>query len=103
MRTSLSARNATLGLYLAAALSLTAARPAPPPAPPPAAAPTTPAAVTPAAQVVGRGWLERAACLTCAGVILGAGGASVAGLVLLAAAAPEAVGSCGAVCVLAFG
>lgn len=64
------------------------------------AVPTT--SSTPA-DAVGRGWLERATCLGCAGIILGVGGGSVAGLVILAGVFPEAVIGCGAVCVLAFG
>lgn len=54
-----------------------------------------------ASSVTGRG-PEEVACLLCSGVILGAGAASVFGLITVAGIFPEPVIACAAACVIAF-
>lgn len=47
--------------------------------------------------------IARAGCVLCVGGILFAGGASIVGLIALAAAAPVATGACAFVCTLGYG
>ena len=47
--------------------------------------------------------LARTGCILCVSGILFAGGASIAGLIALAAAAPIAAGACAFVCTLGYG
>lgn len=72
-----------------------------------AAVPATPAAPAAAVQtdvagVEGQGLLAKAACIGCMAGILAAGGSSIIGLVVIAAAFPEAVALCGFGCAVAF-
>lgn len=75
----------------------------------------TPAEIT-TAKLLGQGAVEldifaveggqalaRAGCILCVGGILFGGGASIVGLIALAAAAPFATGACAFVCTLGYG
>ena len=63
-----------------------------------AAAPTT----DDVAQVVGRGLLDRALCLGCAAAIVGVGGLTWGGIVMLASLNPDVIGACAYQCYRAF-
>lgn len=69
-----------------------------------ASAPGATSSATPAApeDVNGTGRFETNMCIVCAAAVLGLGGATVAGLFFLAAALPEAIGGCTAICAIAF-
>ena len=54
-------------------------------------------------EVVGSGWLETALCIGCVAVIGAAGGGTIAGVLVVAAIAPEAIAGCALGCMLAFG
>jgi hypothetical protein len=59
----------------------------------------------PAAEVeslLGAGIVDKVACLGCAAVLLGGGGATLGGLLLEATFFPEAFGACAYTCVVAF-
>lgn len=122
MSSTLSIRGATLSLFLVSSGALASERSAVAPRPTPAAlatgsAPTSPSAtptttrtaaaprgVTTAspADAVGRGPWEKAGCLGCAALIIGAGGTTLLGVAIIASAFPEAVVGCGALCIYAF-
>lgn len=56
----------------------------------------------PAVESVGRGRLERAACIGCAITVVAAGGATWGGLAILAGMFPEPILACGFICVVAW-
>lgn len=53
-------------------------------------------------DVRGSGMRERFACVLCAGVFLGIGGASLGGAVLVSIQYPQFVAACGTTCAMAF-
>lgn len=53
-------------------------------------------------SLVGAGISDKVACLGCAAVLLGGGGATLGGLLLEATFFPEAFGACAYTCIVAF-
>jgi len=69
----------------------------------PGNAPTAEASPVPVGQLTGGSIWTRAACLGCAALLFGAGGATIGGVVIEAMLFPDAFGACGVICLEAFG
>ncbi len=87
-----------LALFAASFLGL---RPPVPSGADPGVTPATVEAVVGDA-IEGRGLRDRIGCVLCVGTIVGVGGGSIGGVLVLTAFFPETVAACGVLCILAF-
>ncbi len=68
----------------------------------PSGIPPHAAAPTPVAALSGGSIWTKAACLGCAALLFGVGGATIGGVIIEAMLYPEAFGGCGVICLEAF-